>query len=158
MSDDPRAGFRLIHPLRVRYSEGDMQGIVFNAHYLNYADVAATEYWRELLLAEGQEPGSDMIGCFHSYFGGDTQLRHVEIDFRASAKVDDMLAICTRVTRFGRTSYRTLTHISRDDQLLATVQITYVWFDRGTDMVAPVPQSFIDAVCGFEVSRPEVAR
>lgn len=32
--------------LRVRYSEVDSQGIVFNANYLNYLDVAITEYFR----------------------------------------------------------------------------------------------------------------
>ncbi|WP_302051599.1 hypothetical protein [Sphingopyxis sp. BSNA05] len=31
---NPRDGFRLITPIRVRYAECDLQGIVFNAHYL----------------------------------------------------------------------------------------------------------------------------
>jgi len=34
--------------LRVRWAEVDPQNIVFNAHYLMYFDVAATEYWREI--------------------------------------------------------------------------------------------------------------
>ena len=34
------------HSLRVRYAEVDSQGIVFNANYLNYLDVAITEYFR----------------------------------------------------------------------------------------------------------------
>src|ERR1700693_4601726 len=35
-----------IHELRVRYGECDPQGIVFNANYLLYLDVAFTELWR----------------------------------------------------------------------------------------------------------------
>ena len=43
--------FSLVHPLRVRWAEADMQGVVFNAHYLAYFDIAITEYWR--VLAKG---------------------------------------------------------------------------------------------------------
>ena len=38
--------FNLIYPIRVRWSEIDSQNIVFNGHYLNYFDIAITEYWR----------------------------------------------------------------------------------------------------------------
>jgi acyl-CoA thioester hydrolase len=36
-----------VHRLRVRYGECDSQGVVFNANYLLYFDVAFTELWRE---------------------------------------------------------------------------------------------------------------
>ena len=39
-----------IEPLRVRWNEVDAQGIVFNAQYLAYLDVASTGYWRALGL------------------------------------------------------------------------------------------------------------
>ena len=42
--------FRLVHRLRVRWAEVDMQKIVFNAHYLMYFDTAITDYWRALAL------------------------------------------------------------------------------------------------------------
>jgi acyl-CoA thioester hydrolase len=41
-----RDAFRFFHPLRVRWAEVDPQSIVFNGHYLTYADVAITEYFR----------------------------------------------------------------------------------------------------------------
>src|SRR5690606_20149900 len=40
--------FRFSTSLRVRWAEVDMQGIVFNGHYLTYADVGITEYFRAL--------------------------------------------------------------------------------------------------------------
>ena len=40
--------FSFIYSLRVRYSEVDPQGIVFNAHYLTYFDCAITEYYRKI--------------------------------------------------------------------------------------------------------------
>ena len=36
------------HPLRVRFHECDPQGIVFNANFLAYADIAMTELYREM--------------------------------------------------------------------------------------------------------------
>ena len=43
-----RNDFSFFHSLRVRWSEVDPQGIVFNGSYLTYADVATTEYYRHL--------------------------------------------------------------------------------------------------------------
>ena len=40
-------GKPLAHTVRVRYGECDLQGIVFNAHYLSYFDISITELWRE---------------------------------------------------------------------------------------------------------------
>ena len=42
--------FRCRHRLTVRWAEVDAQKIVFNAHYLMYADVAITDYWRQMAL------------------------------------------------------------------------------------------------------------
>ena len=41
------------HRIRVRWNECDPQGVVFNANYLAYFDVALTELWRE---AAGRSP------------------------------------------------------------------------------------------------------
>ena len=49
-----------VHELRVRYGECDPQGIVFNANYLLYFDVAFTEMWR---AAVG--PWQEMVAARH---------------------------------------------------------------------------------------------
>ena len=41
-----RNDFRLLHRLRVRWVEVDLQKIVFNGHYLMYFDTAMADYWR----------------------------------------------------------------------------------------------------------------
>ena len=45
-----RIDFRHKVPLRVRWAEVDSQSVVFNGHYLLYADVCVTEYWRTIGL------------------------------------------------------------------------------------------------------------
>lgn len=151
---DPRAGFRLITPVRVRYAEADMQGIVFNANYLAFADVGVTEYFRALVGATGNE---DSLGKFVELFGGDNWVRHAEVEFLAPAKADDLIDVCLRITRFGRTSYSAIAHIVKDDKLLNIVKLTYVWFDPATETVTPVAQSFVDAVTEFEIIAPDRA-
>ena len=55
-----RQDFRCLHRLRVRWAEVDIQKIVFNAHYLTYADCAMTEYWRALAMP--YEAGMQALG------------------------------------------------------------------------------------------------
>ncbi|WP_417608525.1 acyl-CoA thioesterase [Parasphingorhabdus sp.] len=154
---NPRDGFRLITPLRVRYAECDLQGIVFNAHYLAFADIGMTEYMRALVAADRPQGDDDMLGTFTRHFGGDNWVRHADIDYRASAKADDLLDIAVRITRFGRTSYALLVHILRGQELLTVVKTTYVWFDPATEEVSPVSAKFIKAVSDFELIKPERA-
>ncbi|WP_339824805.1 thioesterase family protein [uncultured Parasphingorhabdus sp.] len=154
---NPRDGFRLITPLRVRYAECDLQGIVFNAHYLAFADVGMTEYMRALVAADRPRDENDMLGSFTRHFGGDNWVRHADVDYRASAKADDLLDIAVRITRFGRTSYTLLVHILRGEELLNVIKLTYVWFDPATEQVAPVSAKFIEAVSEFENIKPERA-
>ncbi|MFZ5617174.1 MAG: acyl-CoA thioesterase [Pseudomonadota bacterium] len=43
-----RTDFSFFHPLRVRWSECDGQGIVFNVNYFLYYDIAIWEWTRAL--------------------------------------------------------------------------------------------------------------
>ena len=43
----PRSDYRFAWRKRVRYAEIDAQAVVYNSRYLEYFDLALTEYWRE---------------------------------------------------------------------------------------------------------------
>ena len=79
-----RSDFRCFHRLRVRWSEVDIQKIVFNAHYLTYADCAMTEYWRALALP--YETGMQALG-------GEVYLKKASVEYHASARLDDLLDV-----------------------------------------------------------------
>lgn len=70
--------------LRVRYSEVDHQGIVFNANYLNYLDVAISEYFRAKGISY-----SDFVEQYQIDFHVVQSL----IDYRNGAKFDEVLEI-----------------------------------------------------------------
>ncbi|HXD55468.1 MAG TPA: thioesterase family protein [Solirubrobacteraceae bacterium] len=119
-----------VHELRVRYGECDPQGIVFNANYLSYFDVAFTELWRE---AVGPWQGLVERGI-------DAVVAHAELDFRAPARFDDVLALTARVVRLGETSLTTEIDAVRDGELLVAMQLRHVC------VTAPTAKETIRAV------------
>jgi len=96
------------HELRVRYGECDPQGIVFNANYLLYFDVAFTEMWR---AAVG--PWGEMVEA-----GVDAVVAESHLKYRAPARFDDELRLELAVTRLGTTAVTTSIDVMRGDQLL----------------------------------------
>lgn len=134
--------FAFFEPKRVRWSEVDMQGVVFNPNYLVYADVAMTEYMRAIGL-----PGAEALATL----GIDMFAAGAKVDFRASARFDDMLRMGARIERFGRTSFQPRVGIFRGDELLADVGLTYVCVGAGEGRsTVPVPQAFVDAVAAMD--------
>ncbi len=117
------------HRLRVRYGECDPQGIVFNANYLLYFDVAFTEFWRHTIgpWMEMGERGYDAVV-------GEAQLR-----FRAPARFDDELAIAMHVVRLGHSSITTGVRILRGDELLDEGELRHVVVSTETWRPVPMP-------------------
>jgi acyl-CoA thioester hydrolase len=105
-----------VHRLRVRYGECDPQGIVFNANYLLYFDVAFTEMWREAV-----GPWQEMVER-----GIDAVVAHAEIDFRAPARYDDELMLTAQVTRLGTTAITTEIDVLRGEELLVALRLRHV--------------------------------
>src|SRR4051794_7001875 len=70
------------YELRVRYGECDPQGIVFNANYLAYFDIAVTELWREAIGSWGT-----LVGRGGDVGGGEGANR-----LPRAARLDDRVA------------------------------------------------------------------
>jgi acyl-CoA thioester hydrolase len=108
-----------VHELRVRYGECDPQGIVFNANYLLYFDVAFTELWREAV-----GPWQEMVER-----GVDAVVREANVRFRAPARYDDVLELRARVTRLDPTSLTTEIDVVRDGEVLVEGRLEHVFVD-----------------------------
>lgn len=135
--------FHFYCPLRVRYAEIDGQGIVFNAHYLTYMDVAITEYMRNL--------GFD-FKALAAAGTMDMALVKTTLEFKASAFFDDLLAIGVRISALGRTSYTVDFEIFREDSddPILVAQTVYVNYNAKTRSAEPIPDFFRRAVERFE--------
>lgn len=106
------------HRIRVRYAECDPQGVVFNAHYLAYADIALTELWRDSVEGGYEAMIAD---------GRDMVVAEANVRFAAPARFDDELDLEIVVTRLGNTAITTNVTIARDGERLAEVQLRHVF-------------------------------
>ncbi|QNK67276.1 YbgC/FadM family acyl-CoA thioesterase [Variovorax sp. PAMC26660] len=140
-----RKDFRFFHRLRVRWAEVDMQKIVFNAHYLMYFDTAISDYWRAMALPYEE--------AMHS-LGGDLYVRKATIDFRGSARMDDVIDVGMRCARIGNSSMTFEGGLFRQDQFLVGCELVYVFADPATQTSRPVPAALRDALTGFEAGEP----
>ncbi|RZT93607.1 YbgC/FadM family acyl-CoA thioesterase [Rivibacter subsaxonicus] len=140
-----RAEFRHLHRLRVRWVEVDLQKIVFNGHYLMYFDTAVADYWRALALP--------YIESMH-YFGGDLYVRKATLEYHASAAYDDVLDIGIRCTRIGSSSMLLAAGVFRQEKLLVSGELVYVFADPATQTSKPVPHELRAVIDGFEAGKP----
>lgn len=140
-----RQDYSFFHTLRVRWSEVDMQAIVFNGHYLNYFDVAFTEYWRETGLP-------DVLA--QSEAGLELFARKAGIEYHAPARFDDVLDIGVRCSALGRSSMRFALEIFKGDELLVSGEMMYVHADSRVRKSVPVPQQWRDVLIQFEKALP----
>jgi acyl-CoA thioester hydrolase len=109
-----------VHALRVRYGECDPQGLVFNANYLLYCDVAFTELWREAV-----GPWQEMVER-----GFDAVVADAHLSFRAPARFDDELELRGRVAKLGTTAITTEIDVCRDGELLVATRLRHVCVSR----------------------------
>lgn len=118
-----------VMPLRVRYVECDMQGRVFNAHYLTWVDMAHSEALRD--IAGGYDAMTEA--------GIDVVVAAAELSFRRPALFDDELVVEVRLAAPGNTSLRSEFAILRADELIAECVMTHVCVDTGTFGKSPWP-------------------
>jgi acyl-CoA thioester hydrolase len=125
-----------VHRLRVRYSECDQQGVVFNGHYLFYYDVALNELWR------------DRIGSYQEVVsrGYDVVVAEATIRYRAAARFDDLLDISMPVTHLGTTSLIVQPQFRVGERLIADGEIRHVFVDPDTMAKKAMPDDIRDGL------------
>lgn len=128
---------RFHYYLRVRYGECDAQKVVFNARYGDYVDLAVTEFLGAL-------------GFRYSMVTGDFDYQVVKltIEWKASARFDQVLDIAVRSTRQGNTSFTLLTEfrIAGEEAVIATAETVYVLVDAKTLAKTPLPANLREAL------------
>lgn len=120
--------------LRVRYGECDPQGVVFNAHFLAYFDIAITELFRAAL--GGYQAIVDR--------GVDFVVAEAGLRYRQPAHFDEELRLEVAVTRLGRTSITTSYRVLRDAELLVEGTLRHVLVElRGAAWARPGAKTVI---------------
>jgi YbgC/YbaW family acyl-CoA thioester hydrolase len=131
----------------VRWAEIDAQKIVFNGHYLMYVDTAVAGYWRALAMPYAQTMES---------LQGDMYVRKASLEYLASARYDDVLDVGVKCSRVGTSSMVFTAAVFRQNELLVSGELIYVFADPHTQTSKPVPQSLRDVFDAFESGKPMV--
>ena len=131
----PKADFRFAWRKRVHFPEIDAQAVVYNSRYLEYFDIALTEYWRAACLYQ------------HTSVSGGVEF-HVAralVEYKAPIRLDEEILICCRTQRIGRSSITLALEIHGlaggpdADDLRATGETVHVHVAEVGGRSAPVP-------------------
>jgi acyl-CoA thioester hydrolase len=111
----------------VRFVECDQQGIVFNAHYLVWADEAVNTWWvdRGVRWAELNELGVEYVVVASA------------LEWRSSARYGDTVEVDADIEKLGRTSLTVRFTIRVGTRVCCEVRTTYVCTTAGS----PTPWS-----------------
>ena len=131
------AGFT--HRIRVRYGECDPQGVVFNANYLMYFDVALTELWREAIgsYTDMIESGTDMV------------VAEARCRYLAPAGFDDELDVHIEVARLGTTGLTTRMEVGCGATTVVEGEMRHVFIDPATKAKKPIPSEIRAALARY---------
>jgi len=133
------------HLLRVRYADCDAQSIVFNGKYVEYIDVAATEFVRVIW------------GGFSALFDRDLdhQVVNVNVSWKSPAEFDDVIAISVESAHIGNTSYTLKLGFNNHatSAVIATAEIVYVMINTKKHAKAKIPD---DLRAALEEGAPNV--
>lgn len=123
--------FPFAHRQRVRFGETDLQGVVYYANYLLYAEVGRVAYLREL----GVVYERDLLARNVDFTIGEARVR-----YHAPLRFDDEYDIKVRVGDIRHSSWTFEYAIDRADGLhCADASTVQVMLDRTTGKAARIP-------------------
>lgn len=108
-------GHRLVQ--RVYYEDTDFSGLVYHARYLHFMERARTDYLRCLGVEQGALLSVDDEGLVFV-------VHRMEIDFKAAARMDDILTIETVTEKAGGAKMVLNQEIRRGETLLVAARVT----------------------------------
>ncbi len=132
---------------KVRFSDTDAQGVVFNGMYATYFDDTITDYFDAIGVpwSELNTGGHDMV------------LARVEIDFRSSGRLGEVLVTGARVKRIGNTSlvFELRTWEKASGRTVAEAVQVQVIVDHADFKPVPVPSYLSEAVVRSQGPLPD---
>jgi acyl-CoA thioester hydrolase len=136
----------LITALRVRYVECDMQGHVFNGHYLTWFDLAHSEALRAATGLSYQE----LIGAH----GIDFVVAESGVKYLAPAYYDDLLEIAVTFEPLTNASLTSRFAVGRDGATIATGFLRHVCVDSKDYKKTPWPDAVRAALAPYVDAPP----
>ncbi len=117
--------YRLTH--RIRYVDCDMQGVVYNSHYLTFID-DTLDTWLRALDPE-----------FEKRLGWEVMLKKATLTWDGPARLAEHLDVDASIGRWGDTSFDADFVGTVDGTPVFTATVTYVVVDADEHRPQPIP-------------------
>ncbi len=141
-------GHRLLQ--RVYYEDTDFSGLVYHARYLHFLERGRTDYLRCLGVEQSALLTADEEGLVFV-------VHRMEIDFKASARMDDVLTILTSTEKAGGAKMVLNQEIRRGEQLLIAARVIIAVINaRGRPR--RLPEALAASFLGKSAESPEPAK
>jgi acyl-CoA thioester hydrolase len=133
-----KSSLKFHYTLRVRYSEIDAQGIVFNAHYLTYFDTTLTELFRTLGILFNPQDVSNLEYDYH--------LVKSVVEYLAPVYFDEVVDIYVGLERIGNSSltFKLFIYVQDEDKPRTLGEIIWVYANRKTGKSTSLPSDIIE--------------
>lgn len=118
------------HPVRVYWEDTDAGGVVYHAQYLAFLERARSEWMRA--VGHGQELLRDGHGLVFA-------VRAMRIDFRAPARLDDLLDVGVELRECRRASLVLAQSIRCGDALLLDAEVRVAALEASTFRPRAIP-------------------
>jgi acyl-CoA thioester hydrolase len=126
---------RHVMAVRVYYEDTDFSGIVYHANYLRFMERGRTNFLRLL--------GADQRGLFEETEkeapGFAFVVRSMTLDFRAAARMDDVLIVTTVPAEVKGASITLAQTVARGDEVLVEARVRVAFVSGGKAQRIPKP-------------------
>lgn len=132
--------------IRIYFQDTDAGGIVYHANYLDYAERARSEFLYDIGLSN-----VDLINKGVAFV-----VRRVEMDFRASARLDDLLVVKTQIVDIKNASMVMEQDVCRDNSVLVRMTLQLAFIDPKTMRPIRVPNDIKELFMTYIKSQEEM--
>ena len=131
-----------VYPVRIYYEDTDAGGIVYYANYLKFTERARSEFLRCIGVDQQKDLTKNQSGFV---------VRSCQIEYLASAVLNDALAVTCKVKELGAASAVIAQEIYRGDELLCTAEIKVVHMNIATHRPSRISKEDVAKLRKFEM-------
>jgi acyl-CoA thioester hydrolase len=125
-----------VHDIKVRYSEVDSQGIVFNAHYLAYCDDTFESWFRTCFADRLAALAIEIV------------VKRAIVEWHTAARLAAAIELGMHLERVGRTSFDLKFEGTIGGTRAFAAQLTYVVVDARTLKPQEIPDGLRSVLAG----------
>tara|TARA_B100001105_G_scaffold210928_1_gene175503 strand:- start:54 stop:488 length:435 start_codon:yes stop_codon:yes gene_type:complete len=135
--------FNFSYHVKVRYSEVDHQGIVYNSHYLGYADETVVAYLKEINF-DLLEYSKKHKGDFHAV--------KTTLEYFNALGPEEEIDVYIKVGRIGNSSltFHIEIYSNKTNELTTKCELIWVYVNQETHKSEKLPEELINKIKKFQ--------